>query len=97
MNLIFRLYGTKKAEAPTGPGLPKCNQISVPKPIITVTEFTPGNTPDKVRYSLRIKNVFFQTIFFERLQYDNRLSLKKTVRLKVQQVLILLRKTDKKV
>jgi hypothetical protein len=45
---IFRYYGEKKEDA--APNNPKVQQMSsaVLKPIITVTEFTPGNTPDKV-------------------------------------------------
>ena len=53
-NFSFSHFGVKptKEDASTSTGLPKINQMSsssVPKPIITVTEFTPGNTPDKVR------------------------------------------------
>ena len=60
---IFRYYGEKKEDA--APNNPKVQQMSsaVLKPIITVTEFTPGNTPDKVntkKKSIQIANWFIE-------------------------------------
>jgi hypothetical protein len=45
----FRYYGGRRVEGPANPAKGNAMVSSVPKPIITVTEFTPGNTPDKVR------------------------------------------------
>lgn len=56
----FRFYGSKKSEASTYPARNMSTISSVTRPIITVTEFTPGNTPDKVRPSFLPTFQFFE-------------------------------------